>query len=269
MINIGVINKTGRISQADMRRAVEAFQIQVSRDLAPVYGVDAIIRSYNVESDAPAGTWFTWIVDNIDLAGLNGYHFIDNSASKVIGTGQKGYAVGANSGLPYGIVAYRADNWTIVTSHEIIEKLVNPYLDKQAANVDVDKDGNASEDMLMEIADPVQANAYSINGVQVTNFVYPEYYTDAVALAGRKYDYMGVIAGPKEIAEGGYFSFKRGGQWWQGFKTLNVVLYKKISEKKELTATELERLIRQIFWVVFGIIATSVLINYLIKKLRK
>lgn len=269
MIQIGIIDKTGKISYADMSRAIEAFQIQVSRDLYAAYGVDAVIRYYNAESDAPAGTWFTWIVDSLDVAGLNGYHYVDNTAAKVVGTGAKGYAIGSNSGLPYGIIAYNPTTWTIIASHEIIEKLVNPYLDRQAANVDVDKDGVASEDLLMEIADPVQANAYLINGVQVTNFVYPEYYTDAVAIAGRKYDHVGVISSPKEIAEGGYFSFKRGGQWWQGFKTLNVVLYKKISEKKALTATELERVVRQLFWVVFGIIASSVLINFIIKKLRK
>lgn len=268
MIVVAVIDKTGKIPLNVLERAVAAFQTQVSRDLYPVYGVDARIMACQNEYDAPADAWFTWIVDIMDTEGLNGYHYVDNIPGKIVGTGVKGYAVGTASGKPFGLVKY-TPNWTITVSHEIIEKLVNPYLDKQVLQVDVDKDGVANEDLLMEIADPVQANAYYIDTISVTNFVYPEYYTDAVAIAGRKYDHVGVISSPKEIAEGGYFSFKRGGQWWQGFKTLNVVLYKKISDKKALTATEMERLVRQLFWLVFGIIASSVLISFIIKKLRK
>lgn len=264
MTVIAVIDKTGRIPQAEMDRAIAAFQIQVSRDLYPVYGVDATILSCRNEYEAPSGAWFTWIVDIMDEEGLNGYHFVDNMVGNIVGTGAKGYAVGTASGNPFGLVKY-SSSWTITCSHEIIEKLVNPYLDRQVTNLDVDKDGNASEDLLMEIADPVQANAYQINNILVSNFVYPEYYTDALAIAGKKYDHIGVIKGPLEIAEGGYYSFKRrGGQWWQGFKTLNVVLYKSIAEGRTLTSVQAERLVRQICWglvAVMGLLVTITLIK--------
>lgn len=189
MTIVAVIDKTGRISAAEMSRAVAAFQRQVSEHLAPVYGVNAEIIACRYESEAPSGAWFTWIVDTMDTEGLNGYHFVDNINQKIVGTVVKGYAVGTASGNPFGLVKY-SSSWTITASHEIIEKLVNPWLDRQVTQVDADKDGIASEDLLMEIADPVQANAYSIDGVLVTNFVYPEYYTDVLAVSGRIYDHI-------------------------------------------------------------------------------
>lgn len=251
MTIVAVIDKTGKIAYPILEKAVTAFQTQISRDLYPVYGVNAQIIACRSESEAPSGSWFTWIVDVMDNEGLNGYHLVDNINQKIVGTGAKGYAVGTASGNPFGLVKY-GGGWTITASHEIIEKLVNPWLDRQASKVDVDQDGLANEDLLMEIADPVQANAYSIDGVMVTNFVYPEYYTDVLPIEGRKYDYMGVISKPKEIAEGGYFSFKRGSQWYQGFKTLNVVIFKSLAEGKGLTSSQATRLVRQIFWILLG-----------------
>ncbi|WP_337044232.1 hypothetical protein [Emticicia sp. 17c] len=264
MINVGIIDLTGRISYTEMQRAINAFQKQVNLHLFPRYGVEATINHYFLETDAPSGTWFTWIVDEMDTQGLNGYHFIDNIAGSIVGTGAKGYAVGTASGNPFGLVKY-SPNWTITCSHEIIEKLVNPYIDRQV-KTDVDNDGVVNEDLLMEIADPVQANAYEIDGIMVTNFVWPEYYTDLLPISGRKYDQMGVISKPNELAEGGYFSFKRAGQWWQGFKSLNRVVYKKLSDNQPLTSSEGSYILKVALYTVLGILVILALTKAVKRK---
>ncbi|MBA4849502.1 hypothetical protein [Emticicia sp. BO119] len=264
MINIGIIDLTGRISFTDMQRAIAAFQIQVDRDLFPAYGKEAKINYYSTQSDAPAGTWLTWIVDSMDTEGLNGYHFIDNISSKIVGTGIKGYAVGNNSGNPFGLVKYSA-NWTITCSHEVLEKLVNPYI-KIQVKLDADGDGVSDEELLMEIADPVQANAYEIDGVKVSNFVYPAYYSDLAAVPGRKYDYMGIITRPKEIAEGGYFSFKRAGQWIQGYRFRNIVTFKKLLGGDSLSSDEMGLLLKQVLIGVVSILGVVIIVKLLKRK---
>lgn len=55
---------------------------------------------------------------------------------------------------------------------------------------------------LVEICDPCQADAYSVNGIAVSDFVTPAYF-DPNPVPGGRYSYNGSILKPRSVAPGG------------------------------------------------------------------
>ena len=72
---------------------------------------------------------------------------------------------------------------------------------------------------LVEVADPVAsiANAYSVNGILVSDFVTPEYYAHPAPVPGTSYSFTGAILRPRDVADGGYVTWREplSGEWWQ------------------------------------------------------
>lgn len=58
-----------------------------------------------------------------------------------------------------------------------------------------------------EVADPVEKYAYRINGVQISDFITPNWFNDHV---NGGFDKLGVIQEPFQIAKGGYACFFTG-----------------------------------------------------------
>src|ERR1041385_6163786 len=104
-IKIEFINASTVISNTDAQKTMDALQIQVSRDFAPVWGVDAELKFFDIKQKVPAGYWWLIILDNSDQAGALGYHDI------------------TNEGLPLGKIFAKSDlqygsSWSITASHE-------------------------------------------------------------------------------------------------------------------------------------------------------
>lgn len=250
---ISVIDLTGRIGQNDMIVAINALQKQLN-EVGSVWDFSAQLFYYATRQQSPSENWLVWIGEDIDVEGLAGYHGIDNTKStKVITSGTGGYVIGTNSGKPFGVVKH-SDNWTVTLSHELIEMCVNPNIDRFYNNVDANGDGVPEERLLAEICDPVQDDVYLIDGVRVCNYVFPDWYTDSVAIAGKRYDKMGVIDSPRTLSEGGYASFWWAAGWWQSWKTLYVTTVKKLgSNDYTLTATEKTRLLKIAIYSVLSV----------------
>lgn len=66
-------------------------------------------------------------------------------------------------GRPYALVAHSYD-WTVALSHELLELVTDPYLNRWIG------------DRLTEICDPVQNVDYVIDGVRVSDFVFPGWF---------------------------------------------------------------------------------------------
>jgi hypothetical protein len=184
---ISVINLSNLLKDADIVPVVAALQIQVSQHLAPVWRVDAALQFVATGSQPPAGSWRLEIRDDTDSPeGDSGYH-----------------TVGAD-GIPYGRVFVNTalgyhDNWTITASHELLEMLVNPNANLAAY---VPFDDNTGSFYQLEVCDPVSpdVNGYQINGVGVSDFVFPEWFSPFVAEPPsgptKQVDYNKRLAGP-------------------------------------------------------------------------
>ena len=151
------------------------------------------------------GTWRATIYDypyqvlndynlrSMPVEALNsiGYHFVDNKVPHIVifaGLAQQG-------GIP----------WTMTFSHELLESLVDPK------DETIFKIGNDIYEP--EICDPVQYQAYPIDGVWVSNFVTPEWFDKPPrtpqAASEKRYDFAGNLFTERERSLGGMRTLRR------------------------------------------------------------
>ncbi len=247
---VAILDKTGRITFNELQRAVDAVQIQLNRDAAPHWTapdgerLSGKLIAIGTEKDAPTGSWLVTIENNIAPADQRAATQLA-SMQKVYSATLYGYHLVNASGVPYARLLY-TPSWTKILSHEVLEMLVNPYLTRMIG-IELYSENPGEEKVIQEIADPVQATSYSINGIEVSNFIYPAWY-HATKIEGERYDYLGIIKEPKKILEGGFKSFlTRTGEWFQTFMTDNRLTWYNISTGQKLSKSQTYRV-----WGVIG-----------------
>lgn len=105
----------------------------------------------------------------------------------------------AFSRVPTGHVFETSSRWAEIASHEVLEMLVNPYVNQYA----VRRFGDQYELWPQEICDPVQGQTYAVDKVLLANFVYPAYFVETDVTTG-VFDHLRKLQGPFTIANGGY-----------------------------------------------------------------
>jgi hypothetical protein len=180
-VTLTVINQSSVVLTADLAAAVAAVQKQLSNEFKAAWHIDATL----VIGASPASLfkrilakifrtnaepWPVYIRDHSDKSGALGYH---------------------NPGRPPITYVFAADcaptapgqlPWTVCLSHEILEMLVDPQLTRRSATSQYE-----------EVGDPVETATYSIDGVLVTDFVYPSYFD---AHGNAPYDYLRLLTLP-------------------------------------------------------------------------
>lgn len=199
MFNIAVVNESTAFNNSDMPALVNALQIQVSRDFAPVWGVDAKLSQ---NTAVPANAWALVLLDNADQAGALGYH--DLTAN----------------GLPLGKVFVKttlADGGlvSVTASHELLEMLADPDINLSAEV----QDRSGHRLYAQEVCDACEDDqfGYQIDGVTVSDFVYPTWF-ETFRLPGEQFDFQKKITAPFQLLTGGYISvmnLRRGTGWIQ------------------------------------------------------
>lgn len=198
---IAIINESS--VPADWKAIAAALQIQADRDFLPWWKTSAHIVVCS-RANAPAGAWWLVILDNSDMANALGYH--DLTAE----------------GLPMGKVFAVTDQQyhlqsSVTASHELLEMLGDPRLDDLKGPLTV----NAQNVLYAcEVCDAVEADqlGYSINGIQVSDFVTPAWfhpglpgpYSFVATLKGRNAN----VTQPLQLSRGGYIS-------WMAFNSPN------------------------------------------------
>ena len=203
-IKISVINQSTVLKDADVSAAVPALQTQVHRDCAPAWGTDADLAFVPAGRQPPAGSWQMIVFDNSDQAGALGYHDLT----------QDGLPLGkvfAQTDLQYG------DNWTVTISHELLEMLGDPDINLTAF---VQQTNTTGRLYAYEVADACEADqyGYQINGVTVSDFVYPAWFESFRAKGSTQFDYGKHITKPYDLLPGGYigvFDVGSGSGWTQ------------------------------------------------------
>ncbi|HEX3549258.1 MAG TPA: hypothetical protein VHT53_02735 [Candidatus Elarobacter sp.] len=167
-----------------------ALQIQVDKHFSPLWQAAGTIAYFDDLTQVPSGFWPIVITDAIADPRILGFH--------LDGTNQ-----------PYAVVRYTPD-WTLTTSHELLEMLADPWGNRLVAGPSVD-DRTADDQVryLVEVCDPVEdvAYAYTINGFVVSDFITPAYHNPKDS-ANDQYDYTGKITAPRQILPNGYITWE-------------------------------------------------------------
>jgi len=206
---IAIINASTVVTDDEARKAVAALQIQVSRDFAAAWGIDATLF-FVPKGDGSAGSglgpqpttgaWQLVILDNSDQADALGYHDI------------------TADGLPIGKIFAKSDieagtSWTVTASHELLEILADPDINLTCFREDI------GQLWAYEVGDAVEADSlgYLIDGVLVSDFVFPSWF-EGFRKSGTRFDQQNKVTAPFQLLPGGYIGYyqiKSGAGWQQ------------------------------------------------------
>lgn len=186
-MKIAILNACSVLTDAEIAAIAAAVQVQVSRDFQPVWHRPATLHCIPKGEKPPKGMAWVTFLDTSDEAGALGYHDL------------------TPDDLPVGKVFAKTDQLygalpSVTFSHEVLELLADPTLNRVRQV--------HGKLVAVEVGDPCEADAdgYEIDGVQVSDFVFPTYF-QARPHKGAKFDQQGLLKGPfPALRPDGYIS---------------------------------------------------------------
>jgi hypothetical protein len=190
-IKISVINQTTCVTDVQAQPVVAAMQVQVHRDFAPAWGIDADLTFVPKGQTPDSMHWWLVLLDDSDTAGALGYHEL------------------TPAGLPIGKVFCKTDlkyglEWSVTASHELLEMLGDPEIN---LTVFLQTTNTTGYLYAFENCDAVEDDkfGYQIDNVLMSDFVLPAYFQRS--MPGNKWDFGGHLQGPyPTMLPGGYLS---------------------------------------------------------------
>ncbi len=161
---------------------IAAMQKFVDEHFAPVWGTPAkLVKSKGFLK----GAWAMAFLDKTRDASMEGYHDV------------------TPEGMPMSKVFVKnildqKDKVSVAASHELAEMLVDPNANLYSTGPKKNRHYD------YEVADPVEELFFEIDGIAVTNFVYPAYFEAFHKKGATRFDHMGTLDRPFTLHLGGY-----------------------------------------------------------------
>ncbi len=167
----------------DFAKLVAVMQRFVNEHFAPVWGTPCNLVAVN-GTKPPANAWVILFTDDADVAGALGYHDM------------------AKNGMPVSYVFVKTsiadgESVSVTATHELAEMLIDPAVQLWA----LDAKGRLFG---YETADAVERTTFKIDGVDVTNFLYPAAFESFRKAKSTKFDHLNLTTKPFQILKGGY-----------------------------------------------------------------
>jgi hypothetical protein len=203
---ISIINHTnGEIADAEVHTVLRAVNRQIACDFEPYWSLGATLRLEGRSQKTPSKTSPVDMRGDAILYLWNGQD-VDDAV---------GYHEANNAGIPYGFVFTAlakeiGEPWSVTLSHEALELIGDPE-----ANLLVQGPHPSQPDTYVfhwyEMCDAVQAETYKVDGVEVSNFLLPLYFTASDERGGRN-DFLGTVTKGATLRSfginpGGYIGF--------------------------------------------------------------
>ncbi len=181
--------------QVDYDALIAAMQTYIDDSIVPVWGTPATL----VKADGfQKGAWAMVFLDDADQAGALAYHDL------------------TPDGFPVAKVFVRTtlennDLVSVSASHELVEMLVDPAINLMTTGPD------PKTIYAYESADPVEALSFDVDGIAMSDFVYPSYFEVFHPAGSVQFDQMNKVNKPFQILSGGYQIIFKNGNWSQVF----------------------------------------------------
>jgi hypothetical protein len=94
---------------------------------------------------------------------------------------------------------------SVTACHELFEMVIDPIANLWAEAAD-------GTEYAYEMSDPVEEDTFLVDGIEMSNFVYPAWFELFVHPAGTKYDHLGLLKKPFSMTKGGYVIIKQKGK---------------------------------------------------------
>ena len=205
---ISVVNHSnGQVTDEELQIAIRAINRQINEDFAPYWSLPATLRLEGRSTEDPdriqvpdmRGDAVLYLWDEVDVSGALGYHFQNFR------------------GIPFGFVFTAlaqdlGEPWSVTLSHEALELIGDP----QTNLLVIGPHPMENRDVFhwYEMCDAVQAETYEIDGIAVSNFLLPLYFTGTrdADEPGARNDFLGKAFGGQTLKSfglnpGGYIGF--------------------------------------------------------------
>ena len=185
---IACINKATVDLGVKFDRLIAVLQKFVDRHFAPIWGTHArLVESDRFINDA----WAMAFLDDADAANLEGYHAVTRHR------------------LPLSKVFVKTtladeSKVSVTACHELAEMLVDPAVNLWA-------EGRQSRLYAYEMSDAVEEVEFEIDGVAMSDFVYPAYFEIFRRSKSTQFDHCRKVTRPLELLRGGYALVRHGG----------------------------------------------------------
>jgi hypothetical protein len=186
---ISIVNHTnGKVTDEELQTAIRVINRQIAEDFTPYWSLAATLRLEGRSASQPdsaqaadmRGDAVIYLWDKSDVEGALGYHFQNNR------------------GIPFGFVFTSiaeelGEPWSITLSHEALELIGDAETNQLAIGPHPDPAQDRSVFFWFEMCDAVEAESYEIEGVKVSNFLLPLYFTGTRDNdePGARNDYLG------------------------------------------------------------------------------
>jgi len=159
-VQIALTSLTNQVGMAELARVATALHKQAVRDFGPLWNVDAQVDAFPIDR-IPIGWWPIIVQDVLDEPDAPGVH-----RTEVDDT-------------PYVLIPY-GETWSLSASHECLDMLADPSGSRKIAGEPLER-GRGRVEYLLEVCAPCEdiANAYTIDGIVVSDFCTPRYYNTA------------------------------------------------------------------------------------------
>ena len=198
-MNISIVNHSnGHVSDEALQQAIRAINRQIAEDFAPYWGMSATLRLEGRSAKQP---------NKVQLADLRGdaVIYVWNGVDV---DDALGYHESNNQGVPYGFIFTEISEemdepWSVTLSHEALELIGDP----EANLLVIGPHPTERRDVFhwFEMSDAVQDETYEIDGVKVSNFVLPLYFTGTRTTdeIGARNDFLGRVYDGKTLTSFG------------------------------------------------------------------
>ena len=173
----------------DLEKLLAALQKYVDNDVVPVWGTPGkLVRSTGFLPN----DWAIVFLDTADAPGALAYHDL------------------TPDGFPLSKVFVKTilddqASVSVAASHELVEMLVDPAINLWSAGP------QSGVFYAYEAADPVEEESFSIDGIDVSDFIYPSYFEGFRKAGSTQFDSMKKVTKPFGLLKGGYqIVFKNG-----------------------------------------------------------
>jgi hypothetical protein len=185
---ITCINKATIDLGVNFKKLVAALQKFVNVSFAPIWGTPANLV---LATTFAKGAWAIVFLDDADVENALGYHDL------------------TPDGLPLSKVFVKTtlaarQKVSVTACHELAEMLVDPAINLWA-------EGPNDQLYAYEMSDAVEEVEFDIDGIAMSDFVYPAYFESFRKARSAQFDYCKKVTRPLQLLSGGYSIVRKGG----------------------------------------------------------
>jgi len=191
IFKVMIINRSKSLDKSELKKSVKAVDIQLRRDFGPAWNIASSCFLFEGREKNHDATIIIEDDPHIDAAG---YHDYDSDRL-----------------IPHGFVFVKIakemhESLSVTLSHEVLELVLNRHCNYYAiGRHPLDRRKKAA--IWLEACDAVQDQTYAIDGVAVSDFLYPYYFTPDSEHQGQNNHVLDKPVESFGVTPGGYIGY--------------------------------------------------------------